>query len=90
MYDNAPEETRYIYTDFDSKGERLVGENHYSVTFRKGGLPPVNGFWSLTLVQQGTSVGFAQKFAKSAHFLDRSINFWARIRALEDCRIWVT
>jgi hypothetical protein len=49
MYDNAPEETRYIYTDFDSKGERLVGENDYSVTFRKGELPPVNGFWSLTL-----------------------------------------
>lgn len=49
MYDNAPEETRYIYTDFDSKGERLVGENHYTVTFRKGELPPVNGFWSLTL-----------------------------------------
>lgn len=49
MYDNAPEETRYIYTDFDSKGERLSGTHRYTVTFSKGGLPPVNGFWSLTL-----------------------------------------
>jgi hypothetical protein len=49
MYDNAPEETRYIYTDFDSGGQRLSGANRYTVTFPKGQLPPVNGFWSLTL-----------------------------------------
>jgi len=49
MYDNAPEETRYIYTDFDSNSERLSGQNRYTVTFPKGELPPVNGFWSLTL-----------------------------------------
>jgi hypothetical protein len=49
MYDNAPEETRYIYTDFDSSGQRLDGNHRYTVTFGKGGLPPVNGFWSLTL-----------------------------------------
>jgi hypothetical protein len=49
MYDNAPEETRYIYTDFDSTGQRLNGANRYTVTFAKGQLPPVDGFWSLTL-----------------------------------------
>jgi hypothetical protein len=49
MYDNAPEETRYIYTDFDSTGKRLSGANRYTVTFAKGQLPPVHGFWSLTL-----------------------------------------
>jgi hypothetical protein len=49
MYDNAPEETRYIYTDFDSTGARLSGANRYTVTLTKGELPPVNGFWSLTL-----------------------------------------
>ena len=48
MYDNAPEETRYIYTDFDKEGQRLNGANRYSVTFTAGHLPPVNGFWSLT------------------------------------------
>jgi hypothetical protein len=49
MYDNAPEETRYIYTDFDSGGQRLNGAHAYSVTFTKGETPPVHGFWSLTL-----------------------------------------
>jgi hypothetical protein len=49
MYDNAPNETRYIYTDFDSTGQRLNGSNRYTVTFPIGQLPPVNGFWSLTL-----------------------------------------
>jgi hypothetical protein len=49
MYDNAPEETRYIYTDFDSAGARLTGANRYTVTFAKGKLPPVDGFWSLTV-----------------------------------------
>jgi hypothetical protein len=49
MYDNAPEETRYIYTDFDSQGQRLNGNNRYAVTFAKGRTPPVDGFWSLTL-----------------------------------------
>jgi hypothetical protein len=49
MFDNAPEETRYIYTDFDAQGRRLDGANRYSVTFAKGALPPVNGFWSLTV-----------------------------------------
>lgn len=49
MYDNAPEETRYIYTDFDKDGQRLDGASRYTVTFASGQLPPVNGFWSLTV-----------------------------------------
>jgi hypothetical protein len=49
MYDNAPQETRYIYTDFDSQGARLNGAHAYTVTFPAGQTPPVNGFWSLTL-----------------------------------------
>jgi hypothetical protein len=49
MYDNASEETRYIYTDVDMNRKRLSGANRYAVTFAKGDLPPVNGFWSLTL-----------------------------------------
>ena len=49
MYDNASEETRYIYTDFDSEGQRLSGSQAYTVTFPKGEIPPVGGFWSLTL-----------------------------------------
>lgn len=49
MYDNAPETTRYIYTDFDSGKARLNGAHRYTVTFPKGQTPPVDGFWSLTL-----------------------------------------
>jgi hypothetical protein len=52
MYDNAPEETRYIYTDFDSGGKRLNGAHAYTVTFKKGETPPVKGFWSLTLYNE--------------------------------------
>ena len=49
MYDNRPEETKYIYRDDDSQGQQLDGHNLYTVTFLKGQLPPVKGFWSLTL-----------------------------------------
>jgi len=49
MYDNAPNETRYVYTDFDSTGQRLSGAHVYTVTFPAGQTPPVDGFWSLTL-----------------------------------------
>ena len=49
MYDNRPTETQYFYTDGDSIGIQLEGKNLYTVTFPKGQLPPVNGFWSLTL-----------------------------------------
>jgi hypothetical protein len=49
MYDNAPQETRYIYTDFDSSGRRLSGAQDYAVTFPAAQTPPVDGFWSLTL-----------------------------------------
>jgi hypothetical protein len=49
MYDNAPNETRYIYTDFDTESRRLSGANRYTVTFAAGQTPPVDGFWSLTV-----------------------------------------
>jgi hypothetical protein len=49
MYDNQPEETKYIYTDDDSQGKQLNGSNLYAITFAKGQVPPVQGFWSLTL-----------------------------------------
>ena len=49
MYDNRPEETKYIYRDTDSQGKQLNGQNSYAITFAKGQVPPVRGFWSLTL-----------------------------------------
>lgn len=52
MFDNRPNETQYYYTDDTSSGEKLVGANNYSITFAAGELPPVNGFWSLTLYNE--------------------------------------
>jgi hypothetical protein len=49
MFDNRPEETKYIYTDDDSQSKQLTGQNTYAITFAKGQIPPVQGFWSLTL-----------------------------------------
>ena len=49
MYDNRPNETKYIYRDDDSQGQPLDGHNLYAATFAKGQLPPVKGFWSVTL-----------------------------------------
>jgi hypothetical protein len=49
IYVNVPPEAKYFYNDNDSAGMQLDGQNLYAVTFAKGQLPPVNGFWSLTL-----------------------------------------
>jgi hypothetical protein len=52
MFDNRPSETQYFYTDNSSKGERLIGKNNYRIVFKAGELPPVKGFWSLTLYNE--------------------------------------
>lgn len=52
MFDNKPDETQYFYTDNDATGAQLDGKQSYTVTFVKGQLPPVKGFWSLTLYNQ--------------------------------------
>lgn len=48
-YDNKRNETMYFYTDNDTKGQQLDGKSSYAVTFPKAQLPPVKGFWSLTM-----------------------------------------
>jgi len=52
MWDNKPDETKYIYRDFDSEGQQLHGRTSYAITFPKGQTPPVRGFWSLTLYNE--------------------------------------
>ncbi len=52
IFVNSPNETKYFYQDLDATGARLNGANRYEVTFAKGQLPPVNGFWSLTLYNE--------------------------------------
>jgi hypothetical protein len=52
IFVNAPNETKYFYQDFDDNGRQLNGAHSYTVTFAPGALPPVRGFWSLTLYNQ--------------------------------------
>lgn len=47
MFENIPEETQYFYTDNDTAGNQLHGKNNYIIKFHE--VPPVNGFWSITL-----------------------------------------
>ena len=39
----------YFFTANNSKFQQLVGKSSYEVPFPKGQLPPVKGFWSLTV-----------------------------------------
>lgn len=52
MFDNRPTETQYFYTDNDSADTQLEGKNLYAITFADGELPPVNGFWSMTVYNE--------------------------------------
>ncbi|MEU4312665.1 DUF1254 domain-containing protein [Nocardia sp. NPDC024068] len=49
IFVNTPNETVYYYQDLDDIGARLHGSHTYSVRFPAGQLPPVKGFWSLTV-----------------------------------------
>lgn len=49
---NSPNETKYFYQDLDASGARLNSANRYTVTFPKGGTPPVHGFWSLSIYNE--------------------------------------
>ena len=46
---NRMEDSVYPLTRVDGEGKTLSGAKRYVVHFGKGELPPVNGFWSLTL-----------------------------------------
>ncbi|HEY7291521.1 MAG TPA: DUF1254 domain-containing protein [Vicinamibacterales bacterium] len=52
MYENRFNETKYIFTDTDADRKQLNGGASYAVTFAAGQLPPVNGFWSLTMYNE--------------------------------------
>jgi hypothetical protein len=52
IFVNKPNETKYFYQDRDVAGTRLQGNSKYTITFAKGEVPPVKGFWSLTLYNQ--------------------------------------
>jgi hypothetical protein len=52
IFVNTQNETKYFYQDLDKDGARLNGAHQYTVTFPQGSVPPVKGFWSLTMYNE--------------------------------------
>lgn len=46
---NLPQDAVYPMSETGPDGQKYDGAKKYTVTFAKGQLPPVNGFWSLTM-----------------------------------------
>jgi hypothetical protein len=46
---NRPQDAIYPTSEMDSDGKPYDGANNYVVHFDKGQMPPVDGFWSLTM-----------------------------------------
>jgi hypothetical protein len=46
---NLPQDAVYPLTTVDAAGRRLTGASKYVMRFPAGELPPVDGFWSLTM-----------------------------------------
>lgn len=46
---NLPQDAMYPHATVDAHGQPLTGANRYVIRFPKGQLPPVNGFWSITM-----------------------------------------
>src|ERR1700719_1714165 len=65
---NLPEDAIYPLNLFDDTGKPLDGANKYTIHFDKGGTPPVNAFWSITLYDsEGFQVANAlNRFAVSS------------------------
>ncbi len=59
---NRPQDAVYPTTSVDMEGKKLNGANRYILHFPKGQLPPVNGFWSLTM------------YDKNYFFVDNPLN----------------
>jgi len=56
IYGNTKEEAMYPAYYVDGKGQKLDGNNSYTIHFEPGKLPPVNSFWSVTMYDQPASL----------------------------------
>jgi hypothetical protein len=50
---NRPQDAVYPTSKADAEGHKYNGANKYVMRFPKGHLPPVEGFWSLTMYDSG-------------------------------------
>jgi hypothetical protein len=46
---NRPQDAVYPTSEVDAEGKPYSGANKYVMRFEKGQMPPVDGFWSLTM-----------------------------------------
>ena len=46
---NFPKDAVYPFSEKDTNGKDYDGSKNYIIHFDKGSLPPVNGFWSITM-----------------------------------------
>ncbi|WP_425397836.1 DUF1254 domain-containing protein [Aeoliella sp.] len=46
---NRPQDAVYPTSETNAEGQPYSGENNYTLTFPSGKMPPVEGFWSLTM-----------------------------------------
>ncbi len=49
---NVPEDAVYPMSNVDSEGQPYNGSHRYGIHFDKGDLPPVRGFWSLSMYDE--------------------------------------
>ncbi|MBN8596048.1 MAG: DUF1254 domain-containing protein [Planctomycetes bacterium] len=49
---NRPQDAVYPTSEADAAGKPYEGSSKYVMRFEKGQMPPVNGFWSLTMYDQ--------------------------------------
>lgn len=57
IFGNSKQEAMYPFYGVDSDGNALDGTTHtYTLHFKKGELPPVNAFWSLTMYRMPQSL----------------------------------
>lgn len=49
---NRPQDAVYPTSEVDAAGKPYEGNSKYVMRFEKGQMPPVNGFWSLTMYDQ--------------------------------------
>src|SRR4051812_6773011 len=59
IYGNSAMEAMYPSYLVDQDGKKLEGANPYKIRFAPGQLPPVNGFWSLTMYELPSSLMLA-------------------------------
>jgi hypothetical protein len=56
IYGNSKQEAMYPVYFVDADDKKLDGASSYTVRFEPGHLPPVNGFWSLTMYELPSSL----------------------------------